>query len=196
MKLRVKGMSDEKPKKLKKSDLLDTGRMMGSISRLNPDLWAKVEAEAEELGVPKHVLMMDALQKRYFLLEAEASSLTVPQLIAAWSLYDRLQKSALSLGLAMTTQFIGQSFQGLVALIESMKESREASIEEEIKKRLASDESRQMRLKLINALMPMLEIMMTNVMKQLAPAMAGIGGVKMPEITAQEEEEEIEFEEK
>jgi hypothetical protein len=77
-----------------------------------------------------------------------------------------------------------------------MKESREASIEEEIKKRLASDESRQMRLKLINALMPMLEIMMTNVMKQLAPAMAGIGGVKMPEITAQEEEEEIEFEEK
>jgi hypothetical protein len=44
--------------------------------------------------------------------------------------------------------------------------------------------------------MPMLEIMMTNVMKQLAPAMAGIGGVKMPEITAQEEEEEIEFEEK
>jgi hypothetical protein len=96
----------------------------------------------------------------------------------------------------MTTQFIGQSFQGLVALIESMKESREASIEEEIKKRLASDESRQMRLKLINALMPMLEIMMTNVMKQLAPAMAGIVGVKMPEITAQEEEEEIEFEEK
>jgi hypothetical protein len=96
----------------------------------------------------------------------------------------------------MTTQFIGQSFQGLVALIESMKESREASIEEEIKKRLASDESRQMRLKLINALMPMLEIMMTNVMKQLAPAMAGVGGVKMPEITAQEEEEEIEFEEK
>lgn len=184
-------MSEEKRKRKKKhEDVLKMGRLLGTLSRQEPELWEELKMEEALTGVPAHKILRDALQKRKILLDVEASGLTMSQMLAAWSIYERIQDYVMRWGLTFGVRFMYELLSSVGQLISAIRAEQERSFEERYEQRARED----IRMRYVKTLMPIMETlvnMVTPILMQAMPKTAATPAMKQPQ---QQEKPKIDLE--
>lgn len=168
-------MSEEKKKK-KIDEILEHGRIYGSISKEEPELWDWVEKESVITGRKKHELISDYIARAIIEREVVARGLTMEQLLAAWDLKDRMEsmlmKKTITLGSQIFTALLNQIGE-MLAGIKAQQEERISKIVEEEKKR---DIDFQMRKTQAQIMSTMLQTVLIPMITQLK-----LPGVQLPQ---------------
>lgn len=177
----------EEKKRSKKEEILDTGRVYGSMAKTSPELWEYLEKESLITGRKKHEILQDMVARAIIEREVVARGLTMEQLLAAWDLKDRLEMMLLRKSLEMGTQIFGSLFMQIGQLVGSIREYQEeqmARVVEEEKKRDIEFQMKKTQVQMASALLQAMMPMLINVIRQLQPKGAE---VKIPEIKGVEE---------
>jgi len=159
----------EKPRK---REVLEGGRLLGVLARVDPEVYEAIKAEAEESGVPPHEVLIK-IAKNYFLFQrVEQANLSVQQLMLAWDILERMLRFSMWLHASLATTFFSEMTEAYGKLIDERVKQHLKTIEETAGKEKGSEVAKRLMDVLVPVLEGFLQEMMRSVLK--------VGGVKVP----------------
>jgi len=173
-------MSEERKRKRQvefdekeREELLEMGRIFGSLARSEPDLWTFVERESYLTGRKKHEVIADMIARAIIEREVIAKGLTMEQLLAAWDLKDRLEKMLFNKVVLAASQMFGMLLQQVGEMVMGIKMQQEQMVQQMIEEAKKRDIEYQMRMTqaklastLMNAMLPMITATLSKVVGQ------------------------------
>lgn len=186
---------EKRKKEKEKEDLLEEGRMYGTIARTSPDIWAWLEKEEAVTGRKKHDIISDALARMVIEREVIQRGLTMEQLLAAWDIKDRLEMVLWKKATTLGTQMFGALLQQvgeLVTGVRAAQEERIAEIVEQEKKRDIDYQMKKTQAQLAATLMQAMMPMLMSVLSQVK--MPGAPQIQIPQQQAQQTQEGVDVE--
>jgi hypothetical protein len=170
-------------------ELTDEVRMLAYIKRANKPIFQMLEAEAQQLGVPKAKLLEEAIS--HYLVERKAiqKEMSVAELYEALQFLAEVQRLALTNLFEMMRMYFSEeslSFRELVKMM-SPPTAETSFIEEKAilmeKKGLPPDEAQKLREKFFKMFEPFLDWSLELFQKSLTDVLAKyFPGLKPPEI--------------
>jgi hypothetical protein len=156
-----------------REELLEMGRIFGSIARSEPELWAFIERESYLTGRKKHEVLADMVARAIIEREVVAKGLTMEQLLAAWDLKDRLEKMLFNKVVLAASQMFGMLLQQVGEMVMGVRMQQEQVVQQMIEEAKKKDIEYQMRMTqakmasaLMNAMLPMITATLSKVVGQ------------------------------
>jgi hypothetical protein len=181
-------------KEKKKRQVLDTGRLEGTLSRSSPELYNYLEKESLVTGRKKHEIIEEALSRLILEREVVASGLTMEQLLAAWDIKDRIDRMAMDKMVRFGLDFIRGFLMNVGDMINAIQMSREeqmAKILEEEKKKDIDFQMKRTQAEIIGQVMNVMLPLILNTLQTVYKAQ----GINIPVVESKtEKKEEMELE--
>jgi predicted nucleotidyltransferase len=156
-----------------REELLEMGRIFGSIARSEPELWTFIERESYLTGRKKHEVLADMVARAIIEREVVAKGLTMEQLLAAWDLKDRLEKMLFNKVVLAASQMFGMLLQQVGEMVMGVRMQQEQMVQQMIEEAKKRDIEYQMRMTqaklastLMNAMLPMITTTLSKVVGQ------------------------------
>jgi cation diffusion facilitator CzcD-associated flavoprotein CzcO len=160
---------EEKPRrKPVKQEVLESGRILGAIARIDPELYEAIEKLAEETGEPPINVTVNLLKKYMVIQKVNMAGLNVEQLMTAFDIFDRIARN-------VTTMYVGLGSFFFDKMTMAMSELVEKKVEEKMKEKKPIDE--RFKDRLLGMLENMLEPMITDTLRMSYRA----AGMPIPE---------------
>jgi hypothetical protein len=170
-----------------REELLEMGRIFGSIARSEPELWTFIERESYLTGRKKHEVLADMVARAVIEREVVAKGLTMEQLLAAWDLKDRLEKMLFNKIVLAASQMFGMLLQQVGEMVMGIRMQQEQVMQQVIEEAKKKDIEYQMRMTqaklastLMNAMLPMITATLSKVVGQQ---------VQLPQIGEQQQQQ-------
>jgi signal transduction histidine kinase len=162
--VKVEAVAEEGRKRRRtKEEVLEGGRLLGVIARVDPELYEFLEETAERTGESPINIMVNMVKKYLVIQKVEKSSMNIDQLMVAFDLFKDLVKEAMSMYMSLATAFFNEMTVTLGQIVESKVQERLKELEvlerpeDAVRKRLITT--------FLNILEPMLYELMRNVIK-------------------------------
>jgi len=149
-------MAEEYRVKAKKEEVLEVGRLLGAIAKVDPDVYEVIKSMAEQEG-EKPITVLANIVKKYLLIQkVQQSSMTMEQLLAAIEIFRQIASMVTETYLSIAKMF----FSEMTATIGEI-------IEQKVNERLEgrSEKGEKIRGRLIDIMLNMVEAIMTETMK-------------------------------
>jgi len=163
-------MSEKKKKR--DDELLEAGRIMGTVARTEPDIWEIIEKEAYTTGKRKHDVIAEMVTQALIIREVVQKGLTMEQMLAAWELKDRIESLLFRKVMTLGTTFFGTLLQQVGELVTGISQYQKEQIEKIVEEEKQKDIEYQLKksraavtAKLIEMMMPMITQVMSQTMK-------------------------------
>lgn len=154
-------------KRRKSDEILERGRMFGSIAKDEPEIWEWLEKEALMTGRKKHELVADYIARAIIEREVIARGLTMEQLLAAWDLKDRLETMLMRKTLMLGTQIFTTLLNQVGEMVATIRESQEASINQIVEESKKKDIEFQLKKTQVQMMTALLNSMIMPILSQL-----------------------------
>ena len=171
-------MAEEMEKrKPSQKDVLDGGRILGVISRTDPEVYAVIKELSEREGENPVQVMVNIIKKYMMVQKIEQSKLSLEQILAAFELFKDIARESIKMYVDLAGLVFSDLTTSFGQIIEKKAEqlSRTDSTDREMRK--------MMMQKLLQAYEPILQMMsamMSNMMANMLK-MQGIN-VNMPQV--------------
>ena len=174
------GMAEEVEKRERRStqkDVLDGGRLLGVISRADPEVFAVIKEIAEREGENPINVMINIVKMYMMVQKIEQSKLSLDQILAAFELFKDIARESIK----MYIDLAGLVFSDLTTSFGEIIEKKAEQLS-----RAGSSEDRQIKRmmyqKILEAYEPMLQMMSTMMSSMMANMfkMQGIN-INMPQ---------------
>jgi len=164
---------EERKKRKRQQQLLEHGRLLGTIAKIDPDLYEIIRQESEKSNENPHQIIVANLRKYYLLQRAQESNITVDQLLLAWDILERMLKFSMWLHMSLATQFFSELTQAYGRLIDERVKQYTQMIEQKEKKEKSGD--------IIGRVMDMLFPLLEGQLKQWMTQYLKASGQPIPE---------------
>jgi oligoendopeptidase F len=172
------GMAEEmERRKPSQKEVLDGGRILGVISRTDPEVYAVIKEISEREGENPVQVMINIIKRYMMVQKIEQSKLSLEQILAAFELFKDIARESIKMYVDLAGLVFSDLTTSFGQIIEKKAEqlSRSDSTDREIR--------RMMTQKLLQAYEPILQmmsVMMSNMMANMFK-MQGIN-VNMPQM--------------
>ena len=172
------GMAEEmERRKPSQKEVLDGGRILGVISRTDPEVYSVIKEISEREGENPVQVMVNIIKKYMMVQKIEQSKLSLEQILAAFELFKDIARESIKMYVDLAGLVFSDLTTSFGQIIEKKAEqlSRSDSTDREIR--------RMMTQKLLQAYEPILQmmsVMMSNMMANMLK-MQGIN-VNMPQV--------------
>jgi hypothetical protein len=151
-------------RKPSQKEVLDGGRILGAISRTDPEVYAVIKELAEREGENPIQVMVNIIKKYMMVQKIEQSKLSLEQMLAAFELFKDIARESIRMYVDLAGLVFSDLTTSFGQIIEKKAEqlSRSDSTDREIR--------RMMTQKLLQAYEPMLQmmsVMMSNMMANM-----------------------------
>jgi len=140
-------------KKKRQQQLLEHGRLLGTIAKIDKDLYEIIKQEAEKNGDNPHQIIVANLKKYYMLQRAQEMNLTVDQLLLAWDILERMLKFSMWLHMSLATQFFSELTSAYGRLIDERVKQYQTMLEQQQKQ----EKSKDIMGRMLDMILPLLE---------------------------------------
>ena len=145
----------------KKDDILDGGRLLGVISRTDPEIYAVIKEIAERENANPIEVMINIIKKYFIVQKIEQSKLNLDQILVAFELFKDIARESIKMYVDLAGLVFSDLTTSFGQIIEKKAEqlSRVDPAEREFKKMLYTK-----ILQAYEPMMQMLSVMMSSVM--------------------------------
>jgi len=169
--VKVEVEEGRKRRKASREEVLEAGRLLGVIARVDPEIYEYLEEISERTGESPINIIVNMVKKYLIIQKVERSNINIDQLMVAFDLFRDLVREAMSMYMSLATAFFNEMTVTLGQIVESKVQERLKEIEALQK----PDEA--VRKRLMNTFLNILEPMMYEILKTTFKA----SGVKVPE---------------
>jgi hypothetical protein len=169
--VKVEVEEGKKRRKATKEEVLESGRLLGVIARVDPELYEFLEETAERTGESPINIMVNMVKKYLVIQKVEKSSMNIDQLMVAFDLFRDLVKEAMSMYMSLATAFFNEMTITLGQIVESKVQERLKELE------VLERPDEAVRKRLMNTFLNVLEPMIYELVRNMIKA----GGGKVPD---------------
>jgi hypothetical protein len=163
-------------RKPSQKEVLDGGRILGVISRTDPDVYAVIKELSEKEGENPIQVMVNIIKKYMMVQKIEQSKLSLEQILAAFELFKDIARESIKMYVDLAGLVFSDLTTSFGQIIEKKAEqlSRADSSDRELRRMMT-----QKLLQVYEPMLQMMSVMMSNMMANMLK-MQGIN-INMPQ---------------
>jgi hypothetical protein len=173
----------------KRKEVLDGGRLLGVISRTDPEVYDVIRTLSEENGENPINVMVNIIKKYLMVQKIEQSKLSLEQILAAFELFKDIARESIRMYIdlaGLVFSDVSTAFGEIIEKKAQQLSKTENSVDREIKRRIYEE-----IFKAYQPMMNMVSVMMSSMMSNMMKNTMNVQGVNVNTQSAGNEKKDI-----